>query len=42
MFDEIVELSLADCSKNIWLSLYDERAGKYISFQEADERSKNI
>jgi hypothetical protein len=37
MFDEIVELSLADCSKNIWFSLYNEESGKYISFQEGDE-----
>ncbi len=35
--DNIIELSMSDCYKNLWLTLYDEENNKYISFAEADK-----
>ncbi len=37
MFDSVVKLSFADCYNNLWLVLYDENKGRYITFAEADE-----
>jgi len=37
-FDTIVTLSMSDCYKNLWLSVYDEAANRFITFAEADER----
>jgi omega-6 fatty acid desaturase (delta-12 desaturase) len=37
-FDTIVTLSMEDCYKNLWLSVYDEAANRFITFAEADER----
>ena len=34
--DNIIELSMNDCYKNLWLTLYDEDNDRYISFKEAD------
>lgn len=41
MFDHIVKLSVADCYRNLWLSLYDEDNNKYITFIEADTKIDN-
>jgi omega-6 fatty acid desaturase (delta-12 desaturase) len=35
-FDTITLLSMKDCYHNLWLALYDEDKGKYISCKEAD------
>lgn len=35
--DNIIELSMNDFYKNLWLTLYDEENNKYISFAEADK-----
>jgi acyl-lipid omega-6 desaturase (Delta-12 desaturase) len=37
-FDGIVSLSMSDCYKNLWLSVYDEDANRFITFEEADAR----
>ena len=36
--DNIIELSMNDCYKNLWLTLYDEDNDRYISFKEADKK----
>ena len=38
VFDQVVKLSMRDCYKNMWLSVYDEDAKRYITFAEADTR----
>ena len=30
-----------DCYHNLWLTLYDEEADRYISFKEVDDKIKN-
>ena len=40
-FKNIVKLSMNDCYHNLWLTLYDEEADRYISFKEADDKIKN-
>ena len=37
-FDGIVKLTMSDCYKNLWLSVYDEDANRFITFEEADAR----
>jgi len=37
MFDNIVKMSLIDCYKNLWLSLYDEDRGVYITFNDGEK-----
>ena len=37
----ITELSIYDCYCNLWLTLYDEKNDKYISFKEAELKIKN-
>jgi omega-6 fatty acid desaturase (delta-12 desaturase) len=37
LFDNIVKLSLSQCYNNLWLVLYDEHNGRYITFIEADK-----
>ena len=40
-FKNIIKLSMNDCYNNLWLTLYDEEADRYISFKEADDKIKN-
>jgi omega-6 fatty acid desaturase (delta-12 desaturase) len=40
MFDNIVVLSMKDVWDNIFLTLYDESSGKYISFTELENKRK--
>jgi len=40
-FDTVTKLSISDCYKNLWLSVYDEEANRFITFDEADERMKS-
>ena len=35
-FDEVVQLNMSECWNNLWLSLYDDKTNKYISFKNAD------
>jgi len=41
-FKNIVKLSMKDCYNNLWLTLYDEESDRYISFEEADNKIKNL
>ena len=36
MFDDVVHLSISDCLSNIWLCLYDESSGRFVSCAEVD------
>ena len=40
-FKNIVKLSMTDCYHILWLTLYDEENGRYISFEEADRKIKD-
>ena len=40
-FNTVTKLSISDCYKNLWLSVYDEEANRFITFAEADERMKS-
>ena len=41
LFDDVITLSIMDCYNNLWLNLYDEESGKYITFEEADYKINN-
>ena len=36
LFNNVPTLSMMECYNNLWLTLYDEDAEKYITFEEAD------
>lgn len=38
VFDNIVKLTMNDCYNNLWLTIYDENANKYLSFSDADNK----
>ena len=38
LFDNVPTLSMKDCYNNLWLTLYDEDAKKYITFEKADKK----
>tara|TARA_B100002051_G_scaffold275690_2_gene320578 strand:- start:1140 stop:1514 length:375 start_codon:yes stop_codon:yes gene_type:complete len=39
-FNNITKLSIHECYYNLWLTLYDEKNNKYISFKEAELKIK--
>ena len=36
MFANVVKLDMTDCYNNLWLTMYDEDKGKYVTRQEVD------
>lgn len=40
LFDNITKLTLHECYNNLWLKLYDENDKQYITFKEADIKTK--
>lgn len=37
LFAAVVKLDMSDCFHNLWLSMYDEDKGRYVTRQEVDE-----